>query len=40
MRFIVLGMKSLSTVEDENFVKIIKGNIIYKICTYQQNFFN
>lgn len=27
MRYIVLGMRPLSTVEDENFVKIIKGKL-------------
>jgi len=26
MRYIILGMKPLSTVEDENFIKIFKGN--------------
>jgi hypothetical protein len=30
MRYIVLGMKPLSTVEDKNFVKIIKGNVFVK----------
>jgi len=28
MRYIILGMKPLSTVEDENFIKIFKGNSI------------
>lgn len=27
MRYIVLGMSPLSTVEDDNFVKIIKGKL-------------
>lgn len=27
MRYIVLGMRPLSTVEDDNFVKIIKGKL-------------
>jgi len=26
MRYIILGMKPLSTVEDENFIKILKVN--------------
>jgi len=31
MRYIILGMKPLSTVEDENFTKIFKGNLKLKI---------
>jgi len=29
MRYIVLGMRPVSTVEDENFIKIIKGKLLF-----------